>query len=160
MNLFLDGVLRVSRLAQTVAGVFLTAVMGLTVADVVLRSFGRPILGSYEIVALMGALVIGFSLPFTSWVRGHIYVDFFVQKLSGTARTAVHLATRTVALALFFLIAWNLFLMGLDLQRAGEVSPTLQIPFYPVVYAVGVCCVLQFLVLLGDVVKIFRGKYE
>ena len=45
---------------------------------------------------------------------------------------------------------------GVRFTRQG----TLQIPFYPVVYAVGVCCFLQFLVLLGDLVKVFRGKYE
>ena len=160
MNLLLDFILRLSRLAQVIAGIALTGIMGLTVTDVTLRSLGRPIVGSYEIVALMGALVVGFSLPFTSWVRGHIYVDVLVQKLSGPLRQGFHFATRGLGMLLFFLIAWNLFKMGADLQKSGEVSPTLQIPFYPVVYGVGICCFLQFLVLLGDIVKLVRGKYE
>jgi len=160
MNFFLDFIQRLSRIAQVIAGISLTGIMSLTVTDVILRSYGRPIVGSYEIVALMGALVVGFSLPFTSWVRGHIFVDFLVQKLSLSPRKGFHAATRLLGMILFFLIAWNLFQMGLDLQKSGEVSPTLQIPFYPVVYAVGVCCFLQFLVLLGDLVKVFRGKYE
>jgi TRAP-type C4-dicarboxylate transport system permease small subunit len=160
MNLLLDFIMRLSRIAQTVAGISLTGMMGLTVADVALRSFGRPIVGSYEVVALMGALVVGFSLPFTSWVRGHIYVDFLVQKLSPGPRSGFHLGTRTLGIALFSLISWNLFQMGLDLQKSGEVSPTLQIPFYPIVYGVGICCLLQALVLLGDIAKILRGKYE
>jgi hypothetical protein len=33
-------------------------------------------------------------------------------------------------------------------------------PFYPVVYAVGVCCFIQCLVLLADVLKIFEDKYD
>ncbi len=160
MNLFLDCILRLSRFAQVIAGIALNGIVGLTVTDVILRSLGRPILGSYEIVALMGALVVGFSLPFTSWVRGHIYVDFLVQKLPDPLRRGFHLATRLLAMLLFFLIAWNLFKMGLDLQKSGEVSPTLQIPFYPIVYSVGICCSLQFLVLCGDVVKLMRRKYE
>ncbi len=147
-------------MAQTIAGVALTGMMTLTVTDVTLRSFGWPIVGSYEIVALMGALVVGFSLPFTSWVRGHIYVDFLVQKLPTGPRNAIHFATRILGILLFFLIAWNLFKMGLDLQKSGEVSPTLQIPFYPIVYGVGLCCLLQSLVLLADIVKLIRGKYE
>jgi TRAP-type C4-dicarboxylate transport system permease small subunit len=160
MNLLLDFILRLCRWGQGVAGVALTGIMGLTVTDVILRSCGRPIVGSYEIVALMGALVIGFSLPFNSWVRGHIYVDVLVQKLPLNPRKAFHLTTRCLGMLLFFLIGWNLFKMGMDLQKSGEVSPTLQIPFYPVVYAVGICCFLQFFVLFGDMVKIFRGKYE
>jgi TRAP-type C4-dicarboxylate transport system permease small subunit len=160
MNLILDFILCLSRFAQTIAGIALTGIMGLTVTDVLLRSFGRPIVGSYEIVALMGALVAGFSLPFTSWIRGHIYVDVLVQKLSRATRNGFHFATRTLGIVFFSLIAWNLVKMGLDLQKSGEVSPTLQIPFYPIVYGVGICCLLQSLVLLGDIAKLFRGKYE
>jgi len=160
MNLLLDFILRLSRMAQVIAGIALTGMMGLTVTDVTLRSFGRPIVGSYEIVALMGALVVGFSLPFTSWVRGHIYVDFLVQKLSPGPRAGFHFSTRILGILLFSLIAWNLFKMGLDLQKSGEVSPTLQIPFYPIVFGVGICCLLQSLVLLGDIAKLLRGKYE
>ena len=160
MTLFLDLILKLSRWAQGIAGVALTGIMGLTVTDVILRSLGRPIVGSYEIVALMGALVIGFSLPFTSWIRGHIFVDVLVQKLPRSPRKGVYFATRALGMLLFFLIAWNLFKMGLDLQKSGEVSPTLQIPFYPIVYGVGIACLLQFFVLLGDIVKLFRGKYE
>ena len=160
MNLLLDFILRLSRVAQVIAGIALTGMMGLTVADVTLRAFGRPIVGSYEVVALMGALVVGFSLPFTSWVRGHIYVDFLLQKLSRGPRLGFHFSTRILGIVLFSLIAWNLFKMGLDLQKSGEVSPTLQIPFYPVVFGVGICCLLQSLVLLGDIAKLVRGKYE
>jgi TRAP-type C4-dicarboxylate transport system permease small subunit len=160
MNAFLDLILKLSRWAQGIAGVALTGIMGLTVTDVLLRTLGRPIVGSYEIVALMGAVVIGFSLPFTSWVRGHIFVDFFVQKLPSNPRKGIHFSTRTLGLVLFFLIGWNLFKMGMDLQKSGEVSPTLQIPFYPIVYGVGIACLLQCFVLFGDIVKLLRGKYE
>jgi TRAP-type C4-dicarboxylate transport system permease small subunit len=160
MSFFLKWILNLSRWAQVVAGVALTGIMGITVTDVILRSFNRPVVGSYEIVALLGAVVIAFSLPFTSWVRGHIFVDVLVQKLPRTSRKGVHYATRVLGIVLFFLISWNLFKMGSDLQKSGEVSPTLQIPFYPIVYGVGIACLLQFLVLLGDMVKLFRGKYE
>lgn len=81
MNAFFQIVFGLSRGANILAGITLTLIMGITVTDVVLRSLGRPIVGTFELVAFFGAVVIGFSLPFTSWVRGHIYVDFFVMKL-------------------------------------------------------------------------------
>jgi lipopolysaccharide export LptBFGC system permease protein LptF len=71
-----------------------------------------------------------------------------------------HTATRCLGIGLFFVIGWNLIKMGADLSKSGEVSPTLQMPFYPVVYAVGVCCFIQCLVLLADVWKVFEDKYE
>ena len=111
------------------AGVTLTLVMGLTVADVFLRIFGKPLVGAFELVAFLGAVVIGFSLPFTSWVRGHIYVDFLILKLPKGPRKGVHLFTRLLGMGLFALIGWNLLKMAGDLHRSGEVSPTLHVPF-------------------------------
>ena len=70
------------------------------------------------------------------------------------------MATRCIGIGLFFLIAWNLIKVGIDIQRSGEVSPTLHLPFYPVAYAVGVVRFFQCLVLFCDIIKIFGGKYE
>jgi TRAP-type C4-dicarboxylate transport system permease small subunit len=160
MDAFLKMVFRLSKGANILAGITLTMIMGITVTDVILRSWGRPIVGVFELVAFFGAVVIGFSIPFTSWVRGHIYVDFLVAKLPPRVRKAVHLATRCMGLGLFLLIGWNLIKMGADLSRSGEVSPTLQMPFYPIVYAVGAACFVECLVLFGDIVKVLRGRYE
>jgi len=160
MSVFLRIVFQLSKSANVLAGVFLTLLMLTTVADVFLRSWGRPIVGSYELVAFLGALVLGFSLPLTSWVRGHIYVDFLVLKLPPPARKIFHLFTRFLGMGLFFMIGWNLIKMGTDLHRSGEVSLTLQMPFFPIVYGVGICCFIQCLVLSADVVKIFEGQYE
>jgi TRAP-type C4-dicarboxylate transport system permease small subunit len=151
---------RLSKWANGISGIVLTLMMLITVTDVILRSFGKPIVGAFELVAFSGALVLGFSVPFTSWVRGHIYVDFLIQRLPRTMRMVFHTATRCLGIGLFFVIGWNLIKMGADLSKSGEVSPTLQMPFYPVVYAVGVCCFIQCLVLLADVLKIFEDKYE
>jgi TRAP-type C4-dicarboxylate transport system permease small subunit len=159
-DLVLKCIYRTSKWIYTFAGITLIFIMIVTVSDVLLRTLGRPIVGVYELVGFSGAVVIGFSIPFVSWVRGHIYVDFLVLKLSPTARMIFHLSTRAMTLALFFMIGWNLFKVGNDLWKSGEVSPTLQMPFYPIVYGVGVSCLIQCLVLLADMVKIRRGQYE
>jgi TRAP-type C4-dicarboxylate transport system permease small subunit len=156
----LNGIGRLSRAINVVAGLAITFIMLLTVLDVILRSFRRPIVGTYELVAFSGAMVVGFAIPLTSWMRGHIYVDVFTGKLSQAARTVFNIATRCMGIFLFLLIGWNLIKVGLDLQQSGEVSLTLQLPFYPVAYGVAVSCFVQCLVLLADMVKIARGEYE
>lgn len=160
----MDGLLRfIFRLSQggnQVAGVTLTLVMGLTVVDVFLRILGKPLVGVFELVAFFGAVVIGFSIPFTSWVRGHIYVDFLILKFSRGARKGIHVFTRLLGMGLFALIGWNLLKMAGDLHRSGEVSPTLHVPFYPVVYGIGVVCLIQALVLTADIVKVLKERYE
>ena len=160
MGWFLDKVWKLSRLINFIGGVSLAFIMFLTVADIILRYFRRPILGTYEIVAFSGAVVIGFSPPYTSWMRGHVYVDFLILRFSQKIRNIFNISTKCLGVGLFFLIGWNLMKYGVDLHRSGEVSPTLTMPFYPVAYGIGICCFIQCLVLLCDILKIFGGKYE
>jgi TRAP-type C4-dicarboxylate transport system permease small subunit len=160
MKGFLDKIGGISRFLNIIAGISITFLMLLTVSDVILRTFKRPIVGTYELVAFSGAVVIGFSLPLTSWLRAHIFVDFLILKFSKKVQNIFNIATRCLVIVLFFLIGWNLLKYALDLQRSGEVSPTLHIPFYPVAYGLGVCCFIQCLVMVADIVKIFGGEYE
>ncbi len=160
MERLLNGVERLSRCLNVIAGIAISFIMILTVIDVFLRSFRSPIVGTYELVAFSGAVVIGFAIPLTSWMRGHIYVDFFTGKLPKTARSIVNLITRCMGIGLFLLIGWNLILVGMDLKQSGEVSLTLQLPFYPVAYGVAFSCFVQCIVLLTDMVKIAGGGYE
>jgi hypothetical protein len=51
------------------------------------------------------------------------------------------------------MIAWNLWGLGNDLKKSGEVSLTLQLPFYPVAYGIALCCLVECLVLFVDMVK-------
>jgi TRAP-type C4-dicarboxylate transport system permease small subunit len=160
MGGFLGIVERLSKWMAFVSGVALTFIMLLTVADVVLRFFDHPIVGTFEIVGLGGAVVIGFGIPVTSWVRGHIFVDFFILRFSKGTLNTINLVTRLVSIVIFLLIGWNLFIYAFELYKSGEVSLTRQIPFYPVAYGLGVCCFIQCLVLVCDMVKIFGGTYE
>ena len=160
MGRYLDQVRKLSRLINFIGGVSLVFIMFLTVADIILRSFRKPIIGTYEMVAFSGAVVIGFSVPLTSWMRGHVYTDFLVLRFSQKIRNVLNIVTRCLSIVLFILIGWNLIKYGMDLKKAGEVSLTLTLPFYPIAYGVGICCFIQCLVLLCDIFKIFGGKYE
>jgi TRAP-type C4-dicarboxylate transport system permease small subunit len=45
-------------------------------------------------------------------------------------------------------------------MKGAEVSGTLEIPLYPVAYALAVCFLMLALVLLCDILKILGGTYE
>jgi TRAP-type C4-dicarboxylate transport system permease small subunit len=160
MKRFFDSVKGAASVLSVIAGAALVFLMLLTIADVGLRILGRPIVGTYELVGLAGAVAIGLSLPLTSWVRGHIYVDSFVARLPRVPRAVLNIATRLLVLALFLLIGWNLFKYAMDLRSAGEVTPTLRVPFFPVALGVGLSCFIECLVMVADIVKILRKEYE
>ena len=152
---------KLGKLMSVIAGISLTFIMLLTVCDVFLRYFfDKPIIGTFEMVGFGGAIAMGFALPVTSLARGHIYVDFFIQKFPKLGQNTVNIITRLANIGLFYLIGYNLLKYGRDLFVSGEVSLTRQIPFYPIAYGLAVCCFIQILVMICDLFKIAGGKYE
>ncbi len=157
MGLFEAVVLRVGKIMDVVGGTVLTLMMLITVTDVCLRFFGKPITGTYELVFLGGAVVIGCAMPVTSWEGGHVAVDFLLDDLPRVAGQIMRLFTRLLGIAFFGLLGWNLIALGNDLFTSGEVSLTLHVPYYPVAYILGICAFVQCLVLILMIIRIFRG---
>lgn len=150
----------ISKALNLVAGVTLTGMMFLTVADVSLRAAGHPIIGTYEIVALSLAVVIGFGIPKVSLDKGHVIMEFLLEKLSPRGKDVMNTFTRLLVIMLFLFIGYNLLNVGAEFHASGEVSPTIKLPFYPVAYGVAVCCFLECFVFIFEIVRIWRGQYE
>ncbi len=150
-------ILEIADKANWISAIAVFLMMMLTVLDVILRLFRSPIPGTYEIVGLLGALAISFALGYTSMEKGHIAVDFLMQKFSEKTRMAVSAVNDIIAMAFFSLAAWQSFLYAMSLMKAGEVSMTLQVPTWPFVCGIGAGCILLCLVLLVDFMRLLRG---
>jgi TRAP-type C4-dicarboxylate transport system permease small subunit len=146
-------ILRVSKVMDVVGGVVLTLMMLITVTDVILRFIGKPITGTYELVFLGGAVVIGCAIPQTSWQGGHVNVDFVLEYFPAKLKKIIVVFTRLLGTAFFFLLGWNLFVYGTSLYNKGEVSLTLHAPYYPVAYILGICAFVECLVLVSGLIK-------
>jgi TRAP-type C4-dicarboxylate transport system permease small subunit len=160
MDSFMYTLRFVSKGLNLIAGIALTLMMCLTVADVLLRATGHPIIGTYEIVALSLAVVIGFGIPKVSLDKGHVYMEFLLDKLGPRGKDIMNTFTRVLVLILFLFIGYNLFNVGAEFHASGEVSPTIKLPFYPVAYGIGVCCFLECLVFITEIVTIWGGQHE
>jgi TRAP-type C4-dicarboxylate transport system permease small subunit len=145
---------------NVVAEAVLVIMMMLTVTDVVLRAFGKPIVGTYELVAMAGAIVIGFAVPKTSWERGHVFVDFLIENRSPAIKNGFFVFTRIVGMVIYGLLSWSLLLKGTVLHSAGEVSLTLRVPVYPAAFALSLCFFVQVFVLVADILRINENKEQ
>jgi TRAP-type C4-dicarboxylate transport system permease small subunit len=160
MNVFSNSVHAISRIMQAISGVFLTFMILLTATDVVMRLFGHPVPGAVEIISICGGVVVGFSVPITSWTKGHIAVDFVTNALSSTARAVVETITRCVGIGISLSISWNSMKIGTSFLKGREVSGTLELPLYPVAYGIAVCFFMLSVVLFCDILKTFGGDHE
>jgi TRAP-type C4-dicarboxylate transport system permease small subunit len=159
MEVVLSACRRLSVCMNAVGGTVLFLMMMLTVTDVILRFFGRPITGTYELVAVAGAIVVGFAIPQTSQDKAHICVDFLIENRAETVRKTFYVFTRVLGVLLFALLAWHLFLKGNHLYRSGDVSMTLHLPYYPPAFALAFCCLAECVVLMVDCIMAFdRGN--
>jgi TRAP-type C4-dicarboxylate transport system permease small subunit len=156
-------VVKMSRVTNIVGGVILVLMMLLTVLDVILRYLGKPITGTYELMGFAGALVIGFAVAQASLDGAHVSVDILTDRLGLLGRDVLLVMTKLIALALFILIGWALFVKGHDLYKTGEVSLTLRVPYFPVAYGLCVCAFMEALVLLTDIFRVLfvrGGSHE
>ena len=160
MDAYLKTVSKLSTVMYAFSAVVLSFMMLLTVSDVILRYLGRPIPGTYELVGLSGAIAIGFAIPYTSLVRGHVFVEFLIDRMEKGRREVVLIFTKILILLLFIAFGTYLFITGMDMAASGEVTQILRLPFYPAAYAVGVACFIECLVMVSDIVKLAGGDYE
>lgn len=143
-----------TRVLFWIAGVGLVAMLLLIVADVIgIKILSRPVRGGIELVAFMAVIAIAFAVGFTQVMRGHVAVDFIVDRFPRRAKLLIDVLMVLFSACLFALMAWYSFKYAGQLKSTGEVSMTQKIPFYPFVYAMGVCFAVTFLVLLMDLTK-------
>ncbi|WP_028324068.1 TRAP transporter small permease [Desulfatirhabdium butyrativorans] len=161
---------RIAVILYWIAGAAIVAMMLLTCADVLLRyavtlhqSIGwsllsglKPIPGTFELASFLGAVAAACAMAHTAIKKGHVAVSFAVELLPERYRRIMEGLTHTFSLLLFVLLSWQAFVYGGNLRESGEVSPTLQLPFYIFVYGIGVASIAVCLVLSLDLVKIFR----
>jgi len=158
MKAFTDFVIGSSRTLYVVAGVALNAMVFLTGADVVLRYLNRPITGTYELVGLLGAVVIGFSIPQTSRLKAHVLMDFLTSRLAPRVQGVLYRLTRALGIILFLIITWNVLVLGDRYRTLREATLVLQVPLYPVAYGIAVSCFIECLVLFIDLVTADHEK--
>lgn len=138
------------------AAAAIVLIMLLTCADVVLRLFGHPIPGTYELVGLFGTVIVAFALAYTSMERGHIAVEMLVDRLPARPRSLVEALGSIAGAALFGLLAWQCTVYAGDLMESGEVSLTLGMPTWPFVCGIVAGTVMLTAILLTDALRHLR----
>lgn len=154
---------RLSRWLDNLAVVTLVFLMFLVVTDVVLRIFGHPIIGTYEIVMILAAPLVAFAIPQTSKENQHISVDFLVGMIAGRSKKARDIMfgfTKGLGIVLFLLLAWFLLQKGLRIYVQGDMTDARHIPLYPIAFVLAVCSFAECLVLFTQITRRFQGEEE
>jgi TRAP-type C4-dicarboxylate transport system permease small subunit len=125
----------------------LVCIVFLTVLDVIMRRAGQPIDFAVEIVCMFAGIVVSFALPATSLNKGHVIMEFIEGRLPQNWLKATHIFGKCVGIAIFVTIGLSTLKLGNSLRRAGQCSPILEIPEFPLPYALSAACFVECLVL-------------
>jgi len=159
VSLFEKSVTGFSNAFNIVASASLVGMMLLTCADVVMRYvFSRPIIGTYDLVSLMGAVLASFAMPYTMLKKGHVAVEILIQRLSKGTQLIIETFTHLIGISLFLVLVWQAIVLSRDMKAAGEVTPTLLLPFYPIVYCMAICFFGLCLAILVNLLEIWTKR--
>ncbi len=134
---------RINSFLAYISNIFLVGMMMITVFDVIGTFFKHPITGAEEIVGFMASLMIAFALPISHQEKAHIGVDILYIKLSERGKRINDTISQIILAVFFFITSYVCFKYGLYIKKVGTVSPTLQIPFYYIIFMIS----LNFFVL-------------
>jgi TRAP-type C4-dicarboxylate transport system permease small subunit len=158
----LHGLIRkMSKFFDRVAGWGIIAIMLLIVVNVLMRTLiGQSILGAYEHVGFLSALVIGWSLAYCAIEEGHIKVEFLMAKFPERIQGFINIIINITTVGFLSVAFWQLIEHAESIRISGQVSPTTQFPFYPFIYmiAVGVVvlCLVNFTQVMQSIRKVIK----
>jgi TRAP-type C4-dicarboxylate transport system permease small subunit len=142
-----------SQKLDVAAGVALVAMMALVFGNVISRAVWKPIMGTYEITAFLAAMTISFALAHCAVNKGHIALTLFVDRLPPRAQAFFDIIVSILGAGLYFILAWEVTKYAVHMKGIGEVSLTMEIPFYPFIFGVAFGLLMLALVSLVDLLK-------
>ncbi len=142
-----------SRWCDRIAQGAVVGMMLMAGGNILLRLVGKSILGAYDWTGLIGTILIALALGYCGVHRNHVRVEFIVARFPQRVQAVIDSITGILSLGLFALAAWQTVVLGNEMWQKGDVSITVQAPFYPFVYTIAFGCVLLWLVILVDTIK-------
>ena len=143
----------VSRLANVVSCVVLVLMMGLVFINVVARTFGYPIFGTYEAVGFLASILVAFSIAHCAVRKGHIAVNILEDLLPQRILPILDSIVAVLGTGLYLVLAWQCLVYANIMRTSGELSMSMEIPFYPLIIGIAFGFFMLALVLLIDLIK-------
>lgn len=139
-------------------GVALFLMMAISVANMTMRYFGKPLSPAYELVGFLGAIAVSFPLAYAQVKRSHIAVDILSSCFSRPVRRMVTAVGLIFGVIFFCLATWQVAVFANTMRLTGELSETTKMSYYPFVFAVSAGCGLMVFSLLIDLINLVAAQ--
>lgn len=147
------------RLAQ-IGQAALVLVMLVIVANILMRAVWKPLPGSYEMVEILGAILLSMGIAHCAVYKGHVSVSFFVDNLLAKTRAIIDAFINMIFFVVISFISWGMIEYATKMFYKGRATTSLGIPLYPVYYLVGFGLIVLSLVILMLIINSIREIFR
>jgi TRAP-type C4-dicarboxylate transport system permease small subunit len=144
---------RLSLWLDWVARGAMTAILLLSLANIVSAAVWAPIFGTYELVGFLTVVTLSCAIAYCTVNDGHVAVDILVSRFSLRTQAIFDVVVGILSVGIFVILAWQTASYATNMWQKGELSGTLMWPFYPLVYCISFGCFVTCLVLLVNLGK-------
>ena len=144
---------RLSLWLDWVARGAMTAILLLSIANIVSAAVWAPIFGTYELVGFLTVVTLSCAIAYCTVNDGHVAVDVLVSRFSLRTQAIFDVVVGILSVGIFVILGWQTALYATNMWQKGELSGTLMWPFYPLVYCISFGCFVTCLVLLVNLGK-------
>jgi TRAP-type C4-dicarboxylate transport system permease small subunit len=161
MAFFEKAVRLLTTYCDRIAQMGVMAMMTLAVVNIILRLVWKAIMGTYDYIEFIGAILVSFAIAYCALQKGHIQVELIVSRFPRRVQGVIGTITGLLSLGIFSLITWQSLIFAGDMRRSGDVSMTMLLPFYPYIYGLafgtGLLCLVVLTELIKDLTKAVKG---
>ena len=138
------------------AGICFASVMLLILVNILMRKiFNLPIMGTFELVGLLTATGIGFSLAKCEINNGNVAMTILTEKMPKKVQALIGIIINLLSLGFWGVVVYRLFVYGSSSFKSGWVSSTSSVPIYPFIFILGFnafcLCIVLALKLINNV---------
>ena len=138
---------------------FLTILVLITVIDVLGRYFlSLPLPGTTEITEIILGILIYIGLPYITKDEEHVTVSLFSNYFNNSIIKIQKIIVNFIVSIILFIIAWQLYLHGLDLNLYNEITTFLEIPRAPIAYLMATLSMIASIIALCNCYKYLFNK--
>lgn len=147
------------RVLAYVGGLVLLGLVALVAFDIVMRRVLHvPFLGGFEMTELAMVIIVALGLPYCAALGGHVTVDLFARSLDRPGLRWISVLVHLAGAALLAVVTWRTVLHAIGSYRWGDATNMMAIPKFPFQLVTALGAALFAAVLLGQAVRVARGR--
>lgn len=128
------------------------------VGNALMRIVSAPFAGTTEIVGWLAAITTAFGLGYTQVKKGYVEIDALVERFPPSLHRTIKCIMLLISTIFFAIVSWQIILYGFNVAENGNLSETMRLPFYPLIFLLSIGFAGLTLSLFVDFLKELNGS--